>query len=83
MYGNYYSDYATAKENFATRSGLIRKDRLFETEELAYIHRSVNFMVRHNGDLRFDECRYLEKLNEKISENLPAQQQSESPNMSM
>ena len=81
--GNYYSDYAAAKENFATRSGLIRKDRLFETEELAYIYRSVNFMVRHNGDLRFDECRYLEKLNEKISESLPAQQQNESPNMSM
>lgn len=81
--GNYYSDYSAAKENFATRSGLIDKDKLFSTEELEQIRKCVNFTARHNGDLRFEDCQYLKKLNDKISESLPEQQQNESPEMSM
>ena len=81
--GNYYSDYSAAKENFATRSGLIDKDKLFSTEELEQLGKCVDFTARHNGDLRFEDCQYLKKLNEKISESLPEQQQSDSPEMSM
>ena len=81
--GNYYSDYLAAKENFAIRSGLIDKNKLFSTEELEQIIKCVNFTARHNGDLRFEDCQYLKKLNEKISECLPEQQQSDSPEMSM
>ncbi|MDE7361941.1 MAG: hypothetical protein K2N38_08405 [Oscillospiraceae bacterium] len=81
--GNYYSDYLAAKENFAIRSGLIDKDKLFSTEELEQLRKCVNFTARHNGDLRFEDCQYLKKLNEKISESLPEQQQSDSPEMSM
>lgn len=81
--GNYYSDYSAAKENFATRSGLISKDRLFDTEELENIRKCVEFTARHNGDLRFEDCQQLENLNKKISENLPEQQQSDAPEMSM
>ncbi len=81
--GNYYSDYSAAKENFATRSGLISKDRLFDTEELENIRKCVEFTARHNGDLRFEDCQRLENLNKKISENLPEQQQSDAPEMSM
>ena len=81
--GKYFEDYAAAKENFATRSGLIDKDRLFGTEELEWLGKCVKFTVRHNGDLKFDDCEFLEKLNEKISENIPEQQQSDEPEMSM
>ncbi len=81
--GNYYSDYSAAKENFATRSGLINKDMLFSAEELEQIRKCVDFTARHNGDLRFEDCQYLQKLNEKISESLPEQQQDEAPEMSM
>ena len=81
--GNYFEDYAAAKENFATRSGLIDKDKLFSTEELERIGKCVDFTMRHNGDLNFDDCECLKKLNEKISESLPEQQQSGSPEMSM
>ena len=81
--GNYFENYAAAKENFATRSGLIDKDKLFSTEELEQIGKCVDFMMRHNGDLNFDDCECLKKLNEKISESLPEQQQSGSPEMSM
>ncbi len=80
--GKYFEDYAAAKENFATRSGLIDKDKLFGTDELEWLGKCVNFTMRHNGDLNFDDCECLKKLNEKISENLP-EQQSEAPEMSM
>ena len=74
--GKYFEDYAAAKENFATRSGLIDKDRLFGTEELEWLGKCVKFTVRHNGDLKFDDCEFLEKLNEKISENIPENSQN-------
>ena len=80
--GNYYSDYAAAKENFATRSGLIDKDKIFSTEELEQLEKCVNFAMRHNGDLKFDDCEFLKNISEKISENIP-EQQSEAPEMSM
>lgn len=81
--GKYFEDYAAAKENFATQSGLIDKDKLFTTEELERIGKCVDFTMRHNGDLNFDDCECLKKLNEKILESLPEQQQSGSPEMSM
>ena len=81
--GNYYEDYSAAKENFATRSGLVDKNKMFCAEELERIRKCVDFMMRHNGDLNFDDCECLKKLNEKISESLPEQQQSAAPEMSM
>ncbi|MBD5128947.1 MAG: hypothetical protein HDT43_03350 [Ruminococcaceae bacterium] len=81
--GNYYSDYSAAKENFAIRSGLIDKDKLFSTEELEQLGKCVNFTARHNGDLNFDDCENLKRLGEKISESLPVQQQSDAPELSM
>ena len=80
--GNYYSDYSAAKENFATRSGLIDKDKLFSTEELEQLGKCVDFTARHNGDLNFDDCENLKRLGEKISECLP-EQQSDAPELSM
>ena len=81
--GNYYKDYAAAKENFATRSGLIDKNKVFGAEELESIQKCINFTARHNGNLKFDDCENLKRLGEKISECLPEQQQSSSPEMSM
>ncbi len=81
--GKYFEDYAAAKENFATRSGLVDKDKLFSTEELEQLRKCVNFTVRHNDDLKFDDCEFLEKLNEKISENLPESSQNIELEMSM
>ncbi len=81
--GNYFTDYAAAKENFATRSGLIDKNKIFDVEELENIRKCVNFNARHNGDLNFDDCEKLKTLSEKISESLPEQQQSDAPEMSM
>lgn len=81
--GKYCEDYAAAKENFAVRSGLIDEDKLFCAEELERLGKCVDFTMRNCGDLRFEESEALQKLNEKISENLPEQPQSEAPKMSM
>ncbi len=80
--GNYYTDYGAAKENFAVRSGLVDKDKMFSTKELEQLEKCVNFTMRHNGDLKFDDCEFLKKISEKISENIP-EQQNEAPEMSM
>ncbi len=45
--GNYYKDYAAAKENFATRSGLINKDKLFSDEQLERLRCCVKFAFVH------------------------------------
>ncbi len=82
-HGNYYTDYGAAKENFAVRSGLVDKDKMFSMEELEQLEKCVNFTMRHNGDLKFDDCEILKKISEKISENIPEQQQSDEPEMSM
>ncbi len=80
--GNYYTDYASAKENFAVRSGMVDKNKIFSTKELEQLEKCVNFTMRHNGDLKFDDCDFLKKISEKISENIP-EQQNEAPEMSM
>lgn len=81
--GNYFENYAAAKENFAARSGLIDKDKLFSTEELERLGKSVEFTMQNCGELNFDDCERLKNLNAKISEDLPEQQQSAAPEMSM
>lgn len=81
--GNYYTDYAVAKENFAVRSGMVDKDKIFSTKELEQLEKCVNFAMRHNGDLKFDDCEFLKKISEKISENIPEQKQNIEPEMTM
>lgn len=81
--GNYYTDYAAAKENFAVRSGLVNKDKMFSTEELESIRKCINFTAMYNDDLNFDYCDFLKKISEKISENIPDRQQNEAPEISM
>ena len=82
-HGNYYGDYAAAKENFAIRSGLVDSDKLFDNSELERIQKCVKFAMENDGNLHFDEYDNLQKLCEKISESVPEQQQDEAPKMSM
>lgn len=63
-------------------SSFIIQHQIFSTKELEQLEKCVNFTMRHNGDLKFDDCEFLKKINEKISENIP-EQQSEAPEMSM
>ncbi|MDE7399986.1 MAG: hypothetical protein K2N06_10725 [Oscillospiraceae bacterium] len=89
-HGNYYGDYAAAKENFAVRSGLVDGDKLFDNSELDRIQKCVKFAMENDGNLHFDEYDNLQRLCEKISESVSVdqrstreQQQDEAPKMSM
>ena len=59
------------------------QDKLFSADELKQIGKCVDFTMQNCGNLNFDDCENLRKLNEKISESLPEQQQSAAPEMSM
>ena len=56
---------------------------MFSTEELESIRKCINFTAMYNDDLNFDDCDFLKKISEKISENIPDRQQNEAPEISM
>lgn len=72
--GHYHGDdYVSAKEDFATRSGLIPSHRLFTNEELAEIKRCVEFTIDNDEALTFEGEKKLNELADKINESLPEQ----------
>ncbi len=80
---NYYTDYLAAKENFATRSRLIDKDKLFSDEQLERLRCCVRFALENDENMSLSCQKELEFLKEKIDEIAPEQQQNSSPEMSM
>lgn len=75
---HYHADnYAAAKEDFATRSGLIPSHRLFTNEELAEIKRCVEFTLDNDETLTFESEKKLNELADKINESLPEQTASQ------
>ncbi len=85
-HGHYHADdYASAKEDFAVRSGLIPSHRLFTNEELAEIKECVEFTLDNDEDLTFESEKKLNELADKIADNLPEQTAPEqtAPQISM
>jgi hypothetical protein len=52
--GNYYDDYAAAKQDFAARAGLIDRERLFSEKELAVIRSSLSEYLTLDAGERLD-----------------------------
>ena len=69
--GNYCSDYFAAKEDFAVRSGLVEKERLFSDDELLRLNCCVDFTLENGEYLDYDEEQALTRLKEKIEEIVP------------
>ena len=69
--GNYYGDYFAAKEDFAVRSGLVDKERLFSDDELLKLNCCVDFTLENGEYLNYDEEQALTRLKEKIEEITP------------
>lgn len=69
--GNYYSDYISAKENFAVRAGLVDKDRLFSGDELLKLNCCVDFALENSKYLDYNEEQALTILKEKIEAIAP------------
>lgn len=74
-HGNYTRNYQSAKEDFALRSEMIDKQRLFSDEEMKLIQFALGTAQQFNQiskePMSFDEERKLESLSEKIGELLP------------
>ena len=69
--GNYYSDYLSAKENFAVRAGLVDKERLFSGDELLKLNCCVDFALENSKYLDYNEEQALTVLKEKIEAIAP------------
>ena len=65
--GNYfYEDYEAAKQDFTVRSGLVQKDALFETEQLAEFYHALKFVREREENLSFGRDQELAELMEQV-----------------
>lgn len=70
--GNYYeNNYAAAKQNFATRSGLIPPDLLFTPEQMAVIFDAAQNMTVEGFVSNPKQEKLLEQVMEQIEEVVP------------
>ena len=70
--GNYfYGDYEAAKRDFTVRSGLVQKDALFETEQLAEFYHALKFVRERDENLSFGRDQELAELMEQVGGLLP------------
>ena len=83
--GNYfYEDYEAAKRDFTVRSGLVQRDALFETEQLAEFYHALKFVRERNETLSFGRDQALAELMEQVGGLLPeaALRQRDAPEQS-
>ena len=75
--GNYHTDYITAKEDFAIRSGLVDGDRLFGTDELKRIYKCIGFALENDDSLDFNQEKELSELKERLEDLIPSQTENQ------
>jgi hypothetical protein len=88
--GHYFIDeYTAAKEDFAIRSGLIQKEKLFTSEQLTEVYKCIKGMLEGGYELTYDSERKLGDIREQIESIVPdveeriAQAQGQTPQMNM
>ena len=69
--GDYSSNYDYVKEVFATRAGLIDKQRLFNDEQLGLLLRCLNFTAGNDEQLTCEQARDIKELEDQIGDLLP------------
>ena len=76
--GHYFiEDYASAKRDFAARSGLIEPQRLFSDEQLAVIRDACEFALEDDATLSYAEEKKLRSVQEQIEVLLPQEEQEQ------
>jgi hypothetical protein len=71
-HGHYFQqDYDAAKRDFTLRSGLVQKDALFETEQLAQIYHALSFVREQDETLSFGRDQELAELMDRVGGLLP------------
>ncbi|MGI5972395.1 MAG: hypothetical protein ACOX67_01380 [Oscillospiraceae bacterium] len=74
--GHYMSDnYTAAKQDFAVRSGLIRREQLFSPEQLTELSRCVQAVLEDQNELTCDQEALLRETQEQIETLIPNLQQ--------
>ena len=71
MHGHYTGDYLSAKEDFATRSGLVRKERQFSDEQLAEIHCCLCETLDSAYPISSDRAKQIQEAAKQIENALP------------
>ena len=70
--GNYFNEhYEEAKQDFATRSGLVQKDALFAPEQLTEIYRSIHETMDEAYPITEERKKLLESAAEQIEYAVP------------
>lgn len=69
--GHYTDSYTAAKADFATRSGLISKDRLFSDQQLAEIYRSIHETLESDYPITLEREKLLTGIAEQIEIAVP------------
>ena len=71
-WGHYHGNsYAAAKEDFATRSGLIPEQKLFKNEQLIEIYRCCADTLDAGFDLTYEQEECIRSVQEKIEIEMP------------
>jgi len=70
-HGNYTTDYDAAKEDFATRAGLVDRHKMMSETELKLIHQGLVFLGANAPDLSADAMTNVGKLIEKVEMIVP------------
>lgn len=69
--GHYHSSYTAAKQDFATRAGLINKHQLFSPEQLTEIYRSIHETMDEEYPITEERKKLLESAAEQIEYAVP------------
>lgn len=69
--GYYQEDYKTAKQDFATRSGLIQGNAIFTPDQFLAMYRALAFVREQDETLTFGQDQALQEIMEQISRLRP------------
>ena len=71
IYGHYTNDFDAAKEDFATRSGLVQKDRQFTDEQFAEVYRCIHETLDSEYPITPEREKLLKETAEQIERAVP------------
>lgn len=72
MFGDYYiNDYEAAKKSFATRSGLVAKERLFTDEQLTELYRGTEHLLEEGPEPTPRQSEVLSSARKQIEQAVP------------
>ena len=71
FHGNYTTDYKAAREDFATRSGLVNKKLLFNKNELIEIYRCIEDTLGNEYEVTDKQREMLEDIQTRIKQDVP------------